>query len=59
MSQFKTDLLHWKDYDYVVINNNLDECYHQIHEIIMLETQGSKGYINSKDIEKKIEELIV
>ena len=27
MSQFKNDVLHWKEYDYVVINNDLEKCY--------------------------------
>ena len=35
MSQFKKDILHWKDYDYVVINNELSDCYNQIQKIIL------------------------
>jgi guanylate kinase len=31
---FDEDVLHWKDYDYVVINENLDNCYKQIEKII-------------------------
>ena len=34
MSQFKNDILNWKDYDYVVINNELSDCYNQIQKII-------------------------
>ena len=31
---FDEDVLHWEDYDYVVINENLDNCYKQIEKII-------------------------
>ncbi len=34
MKQFDKDVLHWKDYDYVIINNNLEVCYKQISEYI-------------------------
>ena len=30
MDQFDKDVLHWSDYDFVVINEDLDECYNQI-----------------------------
>ncbi len=31
---FDDDILHWKDYDYVIINKNLENCYKQIENII-------------------------
>ena len=31
---FDEDILHWKDYDYVIINKNLENCYKQIEDII-------------------------
>ena len=34
MKQFDKDVLHWKDYDYVIINNDLEVCYKQISEYI-------------------------
>ena len=30
MKQFDTDVLHWRDYDYVVINEDLNKCYSEI-----------------------------
>jgi len=30
MNQFKNDVLHWKEYDYIVINNDLEKCYKQL-----------------------------
>ena len=30
MKQFKDDVLHWKDYDFTVINDKIEKCYRQI-----------------------------
>ena len=34
MKEFKKDLSKWKEYDYVVINDNLQKCYKNIMKII-------------------------
>ncbi len=34
MKQFEKDVLHWQDYDFVVINDDLRKCYDQIIEFI-------------------------
>ena len=34
---FDADIKHWKDYDYVIINKNLDVCFRQIENIILNE----------------------
>ena len=31
---FDEDVKHWKDYDYILINENLESCYKQIEKII-------------------------
>ena len=31
---FDEDIQHWKDYDYIIINKNLENCYKQIENII-------------------------
>ena len=33
---FDEDIKHWNDYDYIVINKNLDVCFKQIEEIIKI-----------------------
>ena len=33
---FDDDIKHWSDYDYIVINKNLDICFKQIEEIIKI-----------------------
>ena len=57
MKQFGRDLLHWINYDYVVINDNLDSCYSKIKCLIDAEVNsGSKDY--DKDfIRKHVEKL--
>ena len=45
MKQFSRDVLHWINYDYVVINENLNECYLKIVNLIKAEiNNGSKDY---------------
>ncbi len=34
MKEFKKDLLKWKEYDYVVINDDLKKCYSDIMKVI-------------------------
>ena len=57
MKQFEHDVLHWINYDYVVINNNLDDCFEKINNLIQAEIKnGSKDY--DKDfIRNHIEKL--
>ena len=45
MKQFEHDVLHWTNYDYVVINDNLENCYKKIYSLIQAEiNDGSKNY---------------
>ena len=45
MKQFGRDVLHWINYDYVVINDNLENCYSKITNLINAEiSNGSKDY---------------
>ena len=45
MKQFGRDVLHWINYDYVVINDNLEICYSKITNLINAEiSNGSKDY---------------
>ena len=45
MQQFERDVLHWINYDYVVINNDLKECYNKISNLIhAVLNSGSKDY---------------
>tara|TARA_B100001248_G_scaffold201082_1_gene155310 strand:- start:181 stop:813 length:633 start_codon:yes stop_codon:yes gene_type:complete len=57
MKQFEHDVLHWINYDYVVINDDLNDCFSKILNLIQAEIKnGSKDY--DKDfIRNHIEKL--
>ena len=45
MGQFSRDVLHWINYDYVVINQDLEKCYSKIFNLIQAEiSNDSKDY---------------
>ena len=57
MKQFERDVLHWINYDYVVINDDLNLCYSRIKNLIDAEIKnGSKDY-DLEFIRKHIETL--
>ena len=57
MKQFGRDVLHWINYDYVVINDNLESCYSKIVNLINAEiNNGSKDY-DLEFIRRHIEQL--
>jgi guanylate kinase len=57
MKQFGRDVLHWINYDYVVINDNLENCYSKIFNLIQAEiNNGSKDY-DSSYIRSHVEKL--
>ena len=33
---FEEDVKHWKDYDYIVINKNLEVCFYQIEKLLIV-----------------------
>ena len=57
MKQFDKDILHWKNYDYVVINDNLQGCYDQICNLIESETNNSTNDYNKELILKHVKKL--
>ena len=59
MKQFNKDILHWKDYDYVVINDNLKNCHHEVNSLIKSEINKTKNNYNSDLIEQHINQLIL
>ena len=36
-NSFEEDVKHWKDYDYIIINKNLETCFKQIEKVIFNE----------------------
>ena len=57
MKQFERDVLHWINYNYVVINDDLNSCYEKIQSLIKAEIDnGSKEY-DPEYIRSHIEKL--
>ena len=57
MKQFERDVLHWINYDYVVINDELDLCFEKIQNLINAEiNNGSKDY-DQEYIRNHVEKL--
>ena len=58
MKQFSKDILQWKNYDFVVINDELEKCYKEIMFFIDTKVKNLDNNYNSKNIEKHIKTLI-
>ncbi len=58
MAKFNEEVSHWNEYNYVVVNDDLDKCYNRILNIITSEKKGLSQKQNLNDVEKKIKELI-
>ena len=59
MKQFSKDVLHWNDYDYVVINDNLENCYNEVNHLIKSEIEKFNNSYDIKLIKKHIDQLII
>ena len=58
MNKFNEEVSHWNEYNYVVVNDDLNECYNTILSIIMSEKKGLSQKQNLSEIKKKVNELI-
>ena len=58
MKDFNKDVLHWRDYDYVVINDKLQNCFKEICMLIKSEINKTKNNYNLEFIEDHVNKLI-
>ena len=58
MRQFNKDLFHWIDYDYVVINDNLENCYNEVNNLIKSEIDKVSNSYDIGLIKEHINQLI-
>jgi len=58
MKKFSEEVSHWNEYNYVVVNDDLDECYNKILGIIMSEKKGLSQEQDLSDIKNKVNDLI-
>ena len=57
MKQFDKDVLHWKNYDFVVVNDDLETCYNQIIDLIEKKLNKTKSNYDQNLIEDHIKNL--
>ena len=58
MEKFNEEVSHWNEYNYIVVNDDLNKCYKHLLSIIESEKKGKKLIQDSVEIKKKIDELI-
>lgn len=57
MKVFDKDIQHWKNYDYVVINDNLQDCFNQICNLIDSKIHNSSNDYDKELIQKHVNKL--
>ena len=57
MKEFYKDVKHWKDYDYVVVNDDLNKCYQEVMKIINDLLSGKKTDYDKKFIEEHVKKI--
>ena len=58
MKQFNKDIPHWKNYDFVVINDNLEKCYNEVSNLIESKINKNNNTYDVQLIERHINQLI-
>jgi len=57
MNKFNEEISHWEEYNYVVINDDLELCYKNILNLVISEKKGFTKKQNSDEIAKMIVSL--
>ena len=59
MKQFNEDIKHWKNYDFVVINDDLEKCYNEIVKFINDKIEKFEISYDKKNILNHIKKLSI
>ena len=59
MYKFNEEVSHWKEYNYIVVNDDLEKCYKKILDIIISEKKGTKVEQDLSQIEGIVNKLII
>tara|TARA_B100001123_G_C15072549_1_gene932184 strand:- start:42 stop:674 length:633 start_codon:yes stop_codon:yes gene_type:complete len=59
MKKFNEEVSHWNEYNYVVVNDDLEACYEKLLKIIMNEKKGLKQPQDISEIKNKVKELVI
>ena len=57
MNKFSEEVSHWNEYNYVFVNDDLNNCYEKILNVIISEKKGINQKQNLDEIVTKIKEL--
>ena len=57
MKEFSRDVLHWINYDYVIINDDLEKCYQKIRNLIDNEINNTPKSYDKNFIRSHVEKL--
>ena len=58
MKKFDVDVKHWVDYDFVVINDDLEICFNEIKNIITKKLSNKSFTFDSKKIKNHVDNLL-
>jgi guanylate kinase len=58
MKEFHKDVLHWENYDFVVINDDLDSCYRKITNLIDTKIKNIKNDYDKNLIKAHVDQLV-
>ena len=58
MKKFEIDVKHWVDYDFVVINDDLETCFNELKKIIAKILNNQLIKIDKKKIKNHVENLL-
>ena len=58
MEQFDKDILHWKNYDFVVINDDLEKCYNEIIKLLKHSNNNTSKIYDKKFVENHVNNLL-
>ena len=58
MNKFNEEIYHWNEYNYVLVNDDLETCYKTILNIMLSEKKGISKKQNLEQIKEKVKELI-
>ena len=58
MEKFEIDVKHWVDYDFVVINDDLETCFNEIKDIITKILNNKLFEFDNKKIKNHVEDLL-
>ena len=57
MKQFNEDIEHWENYDFVVVNEDLEKCYKEIIEFINERIKNKESKYDKNNILNHIKKL--